>query len=225
MDSTIDYLNGAKKHPPVITKQDARNMATDKVTQIENFEKGKQPVSYDKLTTSRRLRKLLLDREHAIDNYFNHLVDWLITKYSDCEIIIIGYNFAWKTKCDMGKKNNRNFYEIPYAKFLHKLICRAQENNQRVCITEESYTSKCDALAFEKICKHTKYLGNRRGRLFESSTNRYINSDINGAINIMRKWCAKNNIIMTEITGKNIFNPVTIPLSEIMKRDTLYMLS
>ena len=171
------------------------------------------------------MRKLWLDREHAIDNYFNHLVNWLIKRYSKCKIIIVGYNFGWKDKCNMGK-NNRNFYEIPYAKFLHKLKCRAEENNQIVCITEESYTSKCDALAFEEICHHNKYLGKRLKRgLFSSSTHKYINADMNAAINIMRKWCANNDIKMTKITGKKIYNPTNITLSEIMKRDELFMLS
>ncbi len=41
-----------------------------------------------------------------------------------------------------------------------------------------------------------KYLGKRVKRgLFKSSTNRYINSDVNGAIGILRKVVSENFII------------------------------
>lgn len=53
---------------------------------------------------------------------------------------------------------------------------------------EESYTSKCDALALEPVCKHESYLGKRIHRgLFQSSTGRTLNADVNGALNILRK--------------------------------------
>ena len=47
---------------------------------------------------------------------------------------------------------------------------------------------QCDALAFETIDKHEKYIGRRiRRGLFRSSTGKLINADQNGALNIMRK--------------------------------------
>ena len=61
----------------------------------------------------------------------------------------------------------------------------------------------CDALALESIGYHETYLGNRKKRgLFESSTQKLINADLNGAINIMRKYISLN-----EIKGKKLFNP------------------
>ena len=55
-------------------------------------------------------------------------------------------------------------------------------------ITEESYTSKCDALAMEEIGKHEEYKGKRKKRgLYQSSIGKLINADINGASNIIRK--------------------------------------
>ena len=187
--------------------------------QVKRIDNGEKVNKFESLKTSKKLRDLRLARENAIDNYLNHLVNWLIKKYSDCKTIIVGYNIGWKNKCNMGRKNNKRFYEIPYSKFLHKLKCRAEENNQIVCIIEESYTSKCDALALEEICHHKNYLGKRTKRgLFSSSTGKLINADINGAINIMRKWCDRNNIEMNRITGKNIYNPIVVPLSEIMNQ-------
>ena len=54
---------------------------------------------------------------------------------------------------------------------------------------EESYTSKCDSLAFEEVKHHTKYKGSRVKRgLFLSSLGKALNADINGALNILRKY-------------------------------------
>ena len=58
--------------------------------------------------------------------------------------------------------------------------------------TEESYTSKCDALALEEIKRHDTYKGERVKRgLFRSDDGTFLNADINGAINIMRKYIYK----------------------------------
>ena len=83
--------------------------------------------------------------------------------------------------------------------------------------TEESYTSKCDALALEGIYKQIKYSGKRTRRgMFVSSTGKSINADINGALNILRKYLIKNNIDITSYIKAmndnmvNIEQPVSI---------------
>ena len=66
----------------------------------------------------------------------------------------------------------------------------------------------CDSLALESIGYHETYLGNRKKRgLFESSTQKLINADLNGAINIMRKYVNLNYINQT-----NICNPTVIKI-------------
>ena len=78
---------------------------------------------------------------------------------------------------------------------------------------EESYTSKCDALNFEPIQMQKIYSGKRIQRgLFESGKGKLINADLNGAINIMRKYCEKNKIKMEKIDGLNIGNPKRIKI-------------
>ena len=59
---------------------------------------------------------------------------------------------------------------------------------EEVHVTEESYTSKVDHLAFEPLEKHESYVGKRMKRgLFQSSTGKLLNADVNGAIGIGRK--------------------------------------
>ena len=101
-----------------------------------------------------------------------------------------------------------NYYEIA-LELVKKLKARLNKEGKTLIITEESYTSKCDALCLEKICKHEKYLGKRIQRgLFKSGNGKVINADLNGAINIFRKKCE-----LTKITGLNIYNPEKIKIN------------
>lgn len=157
----------------------------------------------------KRLYSLEQERRNKISGYFNRLVTELIKTYSDKEVFIMGYNQNWKNETNMGKKNNRDFYQIPYSQLIKKLNLALQMRNKKLLIVKESYTSKCDALALEEISYHEKYEGKRilRG-LFSSSTKKLINSDVNGAINIMRKY-----INLNKITGLCICNPSILKIS------------
>ena len=79
-----------------------------------------------------------------------------------------------------------------------------------VKITEESYTSKVDHLAFESFEKHDIYLGKRKKRgLFQSSVNQLINADINGSIGIVRKVFGDSAV--QQIIGSGLaFNPIRV---------------
>ena len=104
--------------------------------------------------------------------------------------------------------NNRNFYQIAYKQLIEKLDDKLKNINKKMILVKESYTSKCDALALEPIGYHEHYLGNRKKRgLFASSTHKLINADLNGAINIMRKYINLNNLNI-----KNICNPSVLKI-------------
>ena len=156
----------------------------------------------------KRLDSLLEERERKIKGHFNQIINKIVNTYKDKEVFIIGYNPNWKHKTNMGKKNNRNFYQIAYKQLIEKLEEKLKCINKKMVLVKESYTSKCDALALESIGYHETYLGNRKKRgLFESSTQKLINADLNGAINIMRKYVNLNYINQT-----NICNPTVIKI-------------
>jgi putative transposase len=57
-----------------------------------------------------------------------------------------------------------------------------------VIIREESYTSKCSFMDDEEVRYHEEYKGSRVKRgLFKTSKGQYINADLNGALNILKK--------------------------------------
>ena len=82
-------------------------------------------------------------------------------------------------------------------------------NGIKLIETEESYTSKCDALTKEMIEKHEVYQGKRIKRgLYQSSVGKLINADVNGALNIMRK--VFNNSAERIIDRGLLFNPMKL---------------
>ena len=77
---------------------------------------------------------------------------------------------------------------IPFNILIQQIQYKAEEVGIEVVVTEESYSSKIDHLAFETMEHHESYLGKRVKRgLFKSSTRKYLNADVNGAIGIARK--------------------------------------
>lgn len=154
-----------------------------------------------KLLNDMRLRKL--------NGMINKIIQKIQELYSKKKMIVIGYNEGWKDKMNLGKNTNRKFYSIPYARIIKKLKY-AFEGKTEIKIINEAYTSKCDSLGKEEICKHEEYLGKRTKRgLYSSSVKRLINADLNGAINILRKYMENN---YEEIKGYSIFNPERITL-------------
>lgn len=167
--------------------------------------KSLNKTNYNKNTFS-RLYSLEQERQNKINGFFNNVINELINKYNNKEVFIIGYNPNWKTNVNLGKKNNRNFYQIPYKRLLFKLDEALKIRNKKLIILKESYTSKCDALALEEVNFHETYKGKRLKRgLFSSSTKKLLNADVNGAVNIMRKC-----FLITKVTGVRLFNPIVM---------------
>ena len=168
---------------------------------IDNL-KSLNKTNYDK-NTFLRLYSLERERQNKINGLLNNVVNSLINTYKNKEVFIIGYNQNWKSNVNLGRKTNRNFYQIPYKRLIYKLDEALKVRNKKLLILKESYTSKCDALALEEINYHEDYKGSRVNRgLFSSSVKKLLNADINGAINIMRKY-----IPLTSVRGINLCNP------------------
>lgn len=162
--------------------------------------------------TSNKLQNLNNKRNFWIEDK-NHKVSRFIINYCiehNIGTIIIGKNKQWKNGINIGKKNNQKFVELPHAKLIDKITYKAKLVGIKVIETEESYTSKCDALALEPIKKQVTYLGKRVKRgLFQSSVGKIINADINGACNIARKVIG-NSFVNEIVNSGLVFRPKTI---------------
>jgi len=137
--------------------------------------------------------KALRLRENRIDNLLHTasriVIDHL--KMAGVKKLVIGYNTNWKQGINLGNKNNDMFYKIPFRNFINQLFYKGLDAGIDVVESNESYTSKCDALNNEHIGFHESYSGKREKRgLFRSAVGAVINADVNGAINILRKYVA-----------------------------------
>jgi putative transposase len=146
--------------------------------------------SFVREKSSNRIRTFAFKNSKKVNDYL-HKVSRLVINYcikNHIGNIVIGKNKEWKQDINIGRVNNQKFVSIPHARLIQMIQYKAEENGINVILQEESYTSKCDALAKEEICKHENYIGKRVHRgLFKSSIGKYINADINGALNILRK--------------------------------------
>lgn len=185
------------------------------INQYFNKKKAKLMSYIGDKGTSNRIRKLSLKRDNKIQNYLHHTSKFIITYCIERSIgkIIIGNNKDWKQYINLGKKTNQSFVSIPFSKLVQQLQYKAEEAGIEVILTEESYTSKIDHLANEIMEHKENYLGKRVKRgLFQSSTKKLINADVNGAIGIARKVISNSPI--SGITNRGLgFNPVKVCLN------------
>lgn len=150
--------------------------------------KGKyQDFNYN----SFKIKNLSLKRELKITDILHKASKYLVNYCVKHKIgtIVFGRNKEWKDSIQLGKQTNQNFGSIPFYKLLKMLEYKCKMIGINLVTQEESYTSKCDSLAFEEVKCHEKYKGSRIKRgLFLSSLGKALNADINGALNILRKY-------------------------------------
>ena len=142
------------------------------------------------LTLSRKRDNKISDYLHKSSRYIvNQLVSRQITD------LIIGHNKKWKQGTNLGRKTNQNFVSIPFNRFIDMLTYKCALEGISVHIIDESYTSK--ASFFDRdfipnfkpadLIKH-KFSGRRKYRGLYKSKNFTLNADVNGSLNIMRKF-------------------------------------
>lgn len=162
--------------------------------------------------TSKKLSKLTLYRNCFVEDKLHKISRFIVNYCIENKIgtIVIGKNKQWKCEINLGKKTNQKFTELPHAKLIQMIEYKAKLVGINVEIPEESYTSKIDHLAFEEMKKQENYLGKRKKRgLFQSSTGKILNADINGGIGIGRKVFG-NLFVQTIACSGNAFLPYKI---------------
>lgn len=169
------------------------------INQYFNKVKAKLQQQYDKTGTSintRRFIRLSKGRKNRINDFFNKAINHIINKcvQNDIGTLVIGDFSGCKDEINLGSKTNQNFVSIPHGTFKEKLKAKCISIGIDYVLQEESYTSKCSSLDLEEIKKHDEYLGKRIERgLFRTSDGTKINADLNGAVNILRKYKSKSN--------------------------------
>jgi putative transposase len=169
--------------------------------------------------SSNRIERICASRNNRIDDLMHkisrHIVNTL--EQNNVGTLVCGRNKGWKDSINLGQRTNQNFVQIPHKSLISMLRYKCEMAGIRFIENEESYTSKCDALALEPVCKHESYMGKRVHRgLFQSSTGRTLNADVNGALNILRKVVGDSCVSRIADSGW-LFQP--------LKLNNLYCLS
>ena len=172
----------------------------------------------------KKFKILSQNRSNLIKDIFHKLSRFVVRYCLKDKIgtIVIGLNKFWKQFVNMGKISNQNFVYIPHSKLIKMIKYKAREYGIKVIVHEESYTSKCSFLDNETIEYHDIYMGKRltdeghRG-LFRTNKGILINSDINGAYNVIRK-CIPNafdNIDGHGLVGGVVLRPMSLNLKDL----------
>ena len=171
--------------------------------------KGKyQDFNYN----SSKIASLSYKRNKRINDFLHktsrYLVDFCVKH--KIGTIVIGRNKEWKESIQLGRITNQNFVYIPFYKLFKMLEYKCKRIGIKLVQQEESYTSKCDALSFEEVKCHDTYKGSRIKRgMFKSGIGKVLNADINGALNILRKYLIKNAInefsVIQKIIDRGLF--------------------
>ena len=109
------------------------------------------------------------------------------------------------------------FANIPFNTLIQQIQYKGEEVGITVILTEESYSSKVDHLAFETMEHHENYLGKRVKRgLFKSSIGKYLNADVNGAIGIARK--VTGDVFMQNLISRGqALCPIRLNINNLIK--------
>lgn len=145
----------------------------------------------------KRLHTLSRKRETRLRDFF-YKTAWYLVRYAkqqQAEVIVAGHNEDQKQNICIGRQNNQNFVSIPFCRFLDILRYTAAKAGIPVVLREESYTSRASLLDLDAIPAYKKgdttnhtFSGKRVHRgIYKTDKGLFINADINGAGNILRK--------------------------------------
>ena len=140
-----------------------------------------------KFKNTKQIEKMYRKRKQYSNTYM-HKASRMIVNYAienECDRIIIGNIKNIK----QGMKNNKRFVQMPIQELVKKIRYKAELEGKEVILVEESYTSGVSSIDKEEIRKENYNKTRRIERgLFKTNSGKIINSDINGSLNILRKY-------------------------------------
>lgn len=178
---------------------------------------NKQKSKYQAIKATKKIEDLSFKRNNKIRDYFHKSTRFITNQLvsGHYNTVIIGYNKCWKQDVNIGKRNNQSFTSISHLQFVNMIKYKCELEEINVLLTEESYTSKASALDLDflpdKDFKDPVFSGKRVKRGLYQSGYGYINADVNGALNIMRKVVGDKEPLSVLSTDRGfVFNPIKI---------------
>jgi IS605 OrfB family transposase len=173
--------------------------------------KDKQQISFQ----TRQQFLIARNRHNRIQDYLKKASHYIVSYCIANHIgkVVVGHNPGWKQKCNLGKRNNQNFVQVPFHHLLRYIVMKCQVFGILYQEINEAHTSKCSFLDMEAIEHHEEYLGKRIHRgLFQTATGIWLNADVNATGNIYRKVSGDYSFLSGDRVRGFVANPVRITL-------------
>lgn len=146
----------------------------------------KQVGDSKKFKNTKQINKLYIKRNSFVNDYIHKASRKIIdlALQHNCNTIVIGDIEGIKQENDI-----KSFVNMPHQKLVDKIEYKAKLVGLKVVYVKENYTSGCSALDLENINKANYDKSRRIVRgLFRSNKGILVNSDVNGSLNILRKY-------------------------------------
>lgn len=171
------------------------------INQYYNKEKAKKQSELEHKNNkswSKRLDSLTHKRNNKINDYIHKIttkvIDYLVS--NQIQVLVIGQSIGWKQDINLGKINNQNLTNVPISKAISILKYKAEAKGIIVEIREESYTSKASFIdndfvpTYDSKNPKTYYFSGKRIKrgLYRTKGKTLINADLNGSLNIFKKY-------------------------------------
>ena len=200
VNNVIATSNNCGFHPFVIKGNEIKSLnqwynkkLAEYTSKLRTSTKNKPKYS------SNRLQQLNKYRKNYVTDKYNKIASY-IAKYcisNNIGTIVIGKNDQWKFEVKMQKKDKQNFTHISHTELINKIKMMSANFGIDIIETEESFTSVADFLSVDFLPVYGKEYDNQdvynfsgkrfcRG-LYRSAKNIIMNTDVNGASNIIRK--------------------------------------
>ena len=132
-------------------------------------------------------------RANKIQNFFHQTSRMIINACLKEHIstLVIGYNPQWKQHCNLGKRTNQSFVQIPFYKLIYMLEYKAKLVGISVIRVSEAYTSQqCSNCGIIKKSNRKS-----RGLYICCSCGLRLNADHNAAINICKRLPSDTQVV------------------------------
>jgi len=130
---------------------------------------------------------------HILHSMTRKVIDLAVQQ--GVEAIVIGEMNGIREDADFGKVNNQKFHSLPFRKMVQMITYKAEEKGISVDMVTEEYTSQtCSACKPVPSKEHAKKTNRKhRGLYVCDECTTVMNADINGAINIGKKYLKELN--------------------------------
>ena len=184
--ATLTFLENEETYIIDGKKLKSRRKYFDKEIKYYQSIRMKQTGS-KKFKDSKKIKKLRKKSRDYNLNFLHHASNQIIELAIKLKVrtIVIGDMKNIK----QGMKNNKSFVKAPLKKLKELIEYKAKLKGINYKKQNEAYTSGCSALDLEPLKKEYYNMKRRITRgLFRSNKDMLINSDVNGSLNILRKY-------------------------------------